>query len=156
MPSKDRTTSVKLDDTTRRMLAQIAAAKNRSVHSLMKEAIKRWAEREAAQGFAAYLATGKPVPPRMTGYLYRTEPGAQAGLPPHIAQQLADGNNRLRVLRGWRGMSAEKLIGALAAMGVRLDAQTLDAFEDDRLRPSGSMTGALAKALNVSVEALMG
>ncbi len=156
MGNGHRTTSIKLDPATSAMLDQIAAKRHRSVHSLMKEAVRRFAEREAALGMAEYLQPGKPVRPDLRHYLYATEPGPRAGLPDRIAQQLAEGNNRLRVLRGWRGMTREKLLAALSAMNVPIDARTLDAFEDDTLRPSGSMIGALAKALGVSVDVLMG
>jgi hypothetical protein len=104
----------------------------------------------------AALAPGRPVAPKMRSYLYSTAPGAKAALPERIRRQLDEGNNRIRVLRGWRGMTREKLLEALALLNVFIDARTLDGFEDDTLRPSGSMIGALAKALGVSVDVLMG
>lgn len=138
------------------MLKQIAARRRCSVHALMKEAITRCVEREAALGLAATLQPGQPVAPKLKPYLYTTAPGPKAAMPERIARQLDEGNNRIRVLRGWRGMTRAKLLEALALLNVFIDARTLDAFEDDTLRPSGSMIGALAKALGVSVDELMG
>jgi len=78
------------------------------------------------------------------------------GLPPYVRKQIADGNNRLRVLRGWRGMSLARLMTAIEDMGGAASETVLAAIEDGTFRPDSGLAVLLARALDVTVEELVG
>jgi len=158
MSSKDRTISVKLNPMERRRLGYVAWLKRRSVHRVMKEAILRMMEREEAKDMLKRWEQWMSDPHKelLRLSLIATAAGDAAGLPDHVVAQLAFGANRLRVIRGWRGMTLERLATALADIGADVHESTLDAIEDDRLRPEAGLTVALAKALDASVEVLLG
>ena len=158
MSSKDRTTSIKLDPEIRVRLYALAHVKCRSAHALMKEAIARYVLREEMALWEDYLAkhptiAGDAELVRRSADLL---PGPTVGLPEHVKQQIKDGNNRLRVLRGWRGMSLGRLVAAIDDLGGSVSDSMLAAIEDDAFRPGAGMTVLLAKALDVTVEDLVG
>jgi len=156
MSSKDRTTSVKLDRELRTRLYKLAHMRNRSAHSMMKEAIANYVLRAEVAAWRDYLAEHKTIAPELAGPVARLSPPERDGLPEHVTRQIEDGHNRLRVLRGWRGMSLGRLATALADLGADVGEGTLDAIEEGAFRPAAGLTAALAKALDVKPEDLMG
>ena len=156
MSSKDRTTSVKLDRELRARLYALARLRNRSAHAMMKEAIADYVLREEVAAWQAYLAEHKTVAPGLARHVAELRPPAASGLPEHVARQIADGHNRLRVLRGWRGMTLGRLATALADLGADVGEGRLEAIEEGAFRPGAGLIAALAKALDVKPEDLMG
>jgi DNA-binding XRE family transcriptional regulator len=156
MSSRDPATSVKLDETSRKQLRELARRRHRSVHSMMKEAIQFWLERELAEMWRRYVGPGLPVTDGEREAMARTKPARKKGLPEHVIAQIEHGNNRLRVLRGWRGMTRAQLVKALADLGAQVSEKVLEDIEEERLRPGPGLWGSLAKALDVTVEDLLG
>ena len=158
MSSKDRTTSVKLDPEIRARLNLLAGVRHRSAHSIMKEAITRHVLREEMRLWEEYLDKHKTIAPepelvRNSGNVL---PAVIVGLPPYVKKQIAEGANRLRAIRGWRGMSLARLVTAVADMGGAASESRLAAIEDGTWRPDSGLTVLLARALDVTVEELVG
>ncbi len=89
------TTSLKLDDSTKSRLQELAGKRRRSTHWLMREAIQQYVEREekreqfrqeALAAWAEYQATGLHVTADETdAWLARLEAGEDAEPPsPHV------------------------------------------------------------------------
>lgn len=157
MAAKDRTTSIKLDPNTRAWLKALARVRHRSVHALMKEAIAHYLARQAGDQFAYQLEElkGKPVEARYRTAITQSMPRTK-GLPAHVKEQMAAGNNRLRVLRGWRGLTLAGLALRLADFGSGASERDLEEIEDDRRTPGPGLLGAIATALDVTVDDLLG
>ena len=94
MPAPTTTTSLKLDADTKERLARLAAARRRSAHWLMREAIEQYVEREEAReqlrgdalaAWLEYQATGRHVTAEEAdAWLARLEAGEDAAPPaPH-------------------------------------------------------------------------
>ncbi len=156
MSSKDRTTSVKLDADTRSRLHAMARVRHRSAHALMKEAIAFYLIREEMALWKDYLDQHGRVPNgtvHVGEWLRFAEP---VGLPEHVRKQIVAGNNRVRVLRGWRGMTIEKLAADAYELGAEGGLGYLKAIEDGAFRPSPGMAVILARALAVTPEDVLG
>jgi len=94
MPSSSHTTSLKLESVLKDRLNRLAAARRRSAHWLMREAIEQYIEREEARqrlkedalaAWAEYERTGQHVDAdEADAWLKRLEAGEEAEPPaPH-------------------------------------------------------------------------
>jgi hypothetical protein len=156
MGAKDRTTTIKLDPFAREWLKALAKARHRSVHALMKEAIDHYLARQAGDGFAYQMEQlkGKPLEARYRVAVTQSRPRT-VGLPVHVKEQIAAGNNRVRVLRGWRGLTVAAVAARLADLGSGASQRELEEIEDDRRTPGPGLLGAIATALDVTVDDLL-
>jgi DNA-binding XRE family transcriptional regulator/predicted DNA-binding protein len=150
-----RAVSVKLDKMTRVRLKQLARLKRHSQHYLMKQAIAEYIEREETWFWNYDIKHDRPFTAGNKQAMSTTWPVTK-GLPAHIVQQIAEGNNRLRTLRGWRGMTQAQLAEGLAAIGSTVTEATIAAIEDETQRPVPALWAALAHALNVEWKDLVG
>ena len=150
-----RAVSVKLDRKMRFRLKRLAGIKRHSQHYLMRQAIAEYIERWETWCWHYDIAHGYKFTDQHKKTMSSTWTVTK-GLPAHIARQLAEGNNRVRTLRGWRGMTRAQLVAALAAIGSTVSEATIAAIEDDTLRPVPALWAALAHALNVEWKDLVG
>jgi predicted DNA-binding protein/DNA-binding XRE family transcriptional regulator len=150
-----RAVSVKLDETTRDRLKRLAKTKRHSQHYLMKQAILDYIEREETWCWNYDIKHDYKFNADHKKAMSAAFPVTK-GLPAHIANQIAEGNNRLRTLRGWRGMTRAQLVKALAAIGSTVTEATIAAIEDETMRPVPALWAALAHALNVEWKDLVG
>ena len=150
-----RAVSVKLDEQTRFRLKRLSEMKRHSQHYLMKEAIAEYVEREEVWCWDYDIKHGYQFNDRQKKTMGLTW-AVTKGLPEHIARQIAEGNNRLRVLRGWRGMTRAQVVEGLAATGSTVTEETIAAIEDGTKRPVPGLWAALAHVLNVEWKDLVG
>ena len=150
-----RAVSVKLGKMTRNRLKQLARLKRHSAHYLMRQAIEQYVEREELWYWSYDIEHEFKFLPRHKRAMSTTW-AVTKGLPEHITQQIAEGNNRLRVLRGWRGMTRAQLVTGLAAIGSTVTEATIAAIEDETERPVPALWSAIAHVLNVEARDLVG
>jgi len=156
MAARYQVMSVKLDRDLRSKLLALAQMRHRSPHALMKEAIARYIWREEMGLWTKYLDEHKTIAPELAAHAASLLDAPPSGLPERIKKQIADGHNRLRVLRGWRGMTMERLAAALRELGADIPMGMLEEIEEDRFRPDAGLTVLLAKVLDVSTEDVAG
>lgn len=77
--------------------------------------------------------------------------GREITVPMEVANRLADGENAVRVLRKWRGLGQNQLAAAAGvAQGFLSD------IENGRRTGSAETLGAIARALSVPLDMLVG
>jgi DNA-binding XRE family transcriptional regulator len=77
-------------------------------------------------------------------------------LPGDVVMRMIKGENRLRVLREHRGLTLDQLSSETAKKGVKVGKANLSHIETGRNKPSVELLAALAKALDVTLEDLLG
>lgn len=163
-----RAISVKLPDDLRERLDALADRSGVTRHALMRDAIARHADRleaeellvahrEDAKRGASADGSGSADGEEAARALFTYEtlmPGT--GLTAAMAAQIARGTHPLKAVRGGRGFSTLRLAARLNDYGIDIDERTITKIEERKLRPGPKLLAALAKALGVNVEVLVG
>jgi predicted transcriptional regulator len=156
-PRDSRTISVRLPKADEMRLLRLAERSGITSHAIMKQAICRHLDRaEADEWLASWGEGGAEAVQGARALIAYTTVVPGTGLTERMAAMIARGINRLRAVRAGRGFELGRLAARLEDLGVPADETALAAIEEGKATPNPKLLAALAKALGVSPDDLVG
>ena len=156
-PRDSRTLSVRLTKAEMLRLYALAERSGITPHAIMKQAIGRHLDRAEADEWLARWGEGGAEAEQGARALiaYSTiVPGT--GLTERMAAMIARGINRLRAVRAGRGFRLDQVAARLEMLGVPVAETALAEIEAGKATPNPALLAALAKALGVTPDDLVG